>query len=114
MPKHPVKLTRGEIVLPPRVAQQYRQKLEAMNRMGLQARNMGGVIQYRQAGGGIFGNLSSQDRIALGNSLAHLATGDIAGASDVLAKDRAARSAAKGDLTGKMLEALRKANPHLT
>ena len=38
MARVPVKLSRGEIVLPPRVAQQYRERLEAMNAAGLQAR----------------------------------------------------------------------------
>ena len=70
MARVPVKLSRGEIVLPPRVAQQYRQRLEQMNAKGLQVRNMGGMIQYRQEGGGIQGtldNLSSQASDFLNN-----------------------------------------------
>ena len=51
MARVPVKLTRGEIVLPPGVTQQYRQRLEEMNALGLQARAAGGVVAYRQAGG---------------------------------------------------------------
>ena len=51
----PVKLTKGEIVLPPRVAQQYRDRLEAMNAEGLQARAMGGVVNYKKHGGMVHG-----------------------------------------------------------
>ena len=51
----PVKLAPGEIVLPPRVAAQHRERLEQMNREGLLARNMGGVVNYRKHGGMVRG-----------------------------------------------------------
>ena len=51
--KRKVKLTKGEIVLPPSVAANPRNRaiLEAMNAEGLMARNAGGVVAYRAQGG---------------------------------------------------------------
>ena len=108
MAKVPVKLTRGEIVLPPRVAQQYRQRLEEMNREGLLARNMGGVAAYKhggmvhgyQEGGEVnpFVQQQNQDRLAhdaqeerrarssrYGAGLVHIGSNDFIGASNALA-----------------------------
>ena len=53
MPRVPVKLTKNEIVLPPRVSQMHRARLEEMNQQGLIARNMGGVASYRANGGSV-------------------------------------------------------------
>ena len=51
MAKIRAKLSRGEIVLPPRVVQERREELEAMNRLGLLARKMGGMVGYKNEGG---------------------------------------------------------------
>ena len=99
MARMPVKLSRGEIVLPPGVTQQYRQRLEEMNAMGLQARAAGGVVAYRQLGGPIPqapvpvpqpGVPSTPDpRLAragrYGQALTYIGSKDFTGASDVLA-----------------------------
>ena len=105
----PVKLTRGEIVLPPRTTQQYRDRLEEMNRIGLQARAAGGVVNYMKHGGKVHGyqvggevdpfiQQQNQDRLAhdsqeeqrarrsrYGAGLVHIGSNDFVGASDALA-----------------------------
>ena len=100
MPRVPTKLTRSEIVLPPRVAQQYRDRLEEMNRMGLQARAL-----HRQAGGGVsFKDWAQQNRGAIGDlgaAFVNIGSGDFKGASAALARDKAAE---KGAIEQKLAE----------
>ena len=83
MPRHPVKLTRGEIALPPRIAQKYRQRLEEMNAHGLQARNRGGVVRYMQEGG-LLSGLPQGAVGDIGSALVRIGQHDYTGASDVL------------------------------
>ena len=97
MPRVPVKLTRGEIVLPPSVARQYRQRLEEMNAMGLQARAAGGVVAYLQPGGEVPEQPTGTQKFLgqnvptgaigkLGQSLVSIGQRDFKGASDALAQ----------------------------
>ena len=69
MARVPVKLSRKEIVLPPSIARQHMARLKEMNAMGLQARAAGGVVQYRQEGGGIQNFLNNPATGQLGEFL---------------------------------------------
>ena len=83
MARIPVKLTRTEIVLPPRVAQKYRQRLEEMNAIGLQARAAGGVVKYKQEGG-FLSNVPKGALGDIGSALVHIGSGDFIGGSEAL------------------------------
>ena len=107
MPKLPVKLTRNEIVVPPQVYQQYAERLEAMNREGMLARNMGGVAAYR-ANGGTVETPANTNRFLgqdvprgsigrLGQSLVAIGQHDFKGASDALAPREVDKAAAKAE-----------------
>ena len=140
MPKIPVKLSRGEIVVPPQAYQQFRDRLEGMNKEGLLARNMGGVAAYRANGGAVYrqtggaidplASARKEDerrrRSQFGAGLVHIGSNDFIGASDALAhkesyeyqadKAQAEELSTDGSsvsLTQQMIQLLTDANPHL-
>ena len=96
MPKIPVKLTRNEIVVPPQVYMANRDRLEAMNREGMLARNMGGVAAYRANGGTVEPPANTERFLGadvprgavnkLGQSLVAIGQRDFKGASEAFAK----------------------------
>ena len=110
MTKIPVKLTKGEIVVSPQVYQQYKDRIEAMNKEGLLARNMGGVAAYRASGGAVYrqegGETSSQGLGGwasdnsrglgkIGASLVAIGQNDFKGASAALTPDKVDRKGAE-------------------
>ena len=97
MTKIPVKLTRGEIVVPPQVYQQHKARIEEMNRQGLLARQNGGVVNYR-ANGGVTERFLGQDVPQgsigkLGSAFVNIGQRDFKGASEALATTPAERKA---------------------
>lgn len=125
MPKVKAKLSKGEIVLNPATTQQYRKRLEEMNKEGMIARNMGGVAAYRANGGAVSYNADGGEPVVkptfmeqvkanpgaidnLGASLVSIGQRDFKGASEALSRrPEVDKSAVKrGEQDAKNLEGI--------